>query len=247
MQLADEHIRRHDGYMELAFPHPDSPKMYLSLREAGSMSWKHPEGAANRRRLYSRIGIEEAVHAQIQEHTRSVHRPDAHTSTVPPVRVGDGLIQTEEGEWLSATAADCMPIWIWNPLSMRTALLHSGWKGTGILAEALKMLQTIDEQNYRSEEIRILLGPSIGSCCYQVDRERYELFRSLWGERAVVEGHNGFYLSLLDANRGLAEQAGIVYCYTYAPCTYCNREFGSFRREGAENFTSMLALSGYFQ
>lgn len=247
MKLAEEQVRRSSDYLELTFPHPDSPIFYLSLRQAGSMSFKHPNGAGNRRRLFDRIGIEAPVHALIQEHTRTIRRPDARTAVTPPARIGDGLLQTENREWLSVTAADCMPILIWNPLTMRIVLLHSGWKGTGILRHGLEELRRADEPNYRADQIRILLGPSIGSCCYRVDRERYEHFLSTWGSSAVFKQDGSFYLSLQDANYRIAEAAGIVHCYTYTPCTCCNREFGSFRREGAENFTSMLALSGYFQ
>lgn len=247
MQLPDQQILQRSNYIEMRFPHPDSPTLFLSLKGAGNMSWKSSEGVSNRQRLYSLLEIDAPVHGHIQEHTREVHTPDQRTSTSPPARIGDGLVQTERREWLSATAADCMPIWIWNPLSGRTALLHSGWKGTGILLDGLEAMQALDGPTYCAEEVRVLLGPSIGSCCYRVDRARYAQFSSLWGEKSVRYQNGEYYLSLLDANRRLAAEAGVGYCYHYSPCTRCNPEFGSFRREGPENFTSMLALSGYFQ
>lgn len=242
--LPESCVVRWENHLSFSFPEGDNPPfMALSLASAGSMSWKNPSGKANRRRLYRSLGLRGRVHAQYQEHTREISPTATATLRTPPVKRGDGLILAHEGDFLSVTAADCMPVWVWNRETGKIALLHSGWKGTGILAVALERMKSPGGPHM----FTVLLGPSIGSCCYRVDEERYRLFRESWGEGSVRDREGGLYLSLLDANRRIAESYGVQHCYSWSPCTVCNREFGSFRREGAENFTSMLALSGYLK
>jgi purine-nucleoside/S-methyl-5'-thioadenosine phosphorylase / adenosine deaminase len=242
--LPESCVGRREEHLRFSFPEGDgAPFMALSLAAAGNMSWKDPEGQANRRHYYRRLGLRGRVHAQYQDHTRKVAETGTASLRTPPVQRGDGLILANDGDFLSVTAADCMPVWIWNRETGRIALLHSGWKGTGILADALDLMKSPGGARMFS----VLLGPSIGSCCYRVDEERYRLFRERWGDASVRREDGVFYLSLLDANLRIAAEYGLEYCYAWSPCTVCNREFGSFRREGSENFTSMLALSGYFK
>lgn len=97
-----------------------------------------------------------------------------------------------------------------------------------------------------------VLGPSIRSCCYQVDEARAELFRSRWGEKSVIrrddqDGQARPYLDLLQANISLLADAGVEDLRVVDECTYCNTDHGSFRREGPELFTHMLAMIGYFK
>ena len=242
--LPESCVLRRKDHLIFSLPDTDAaPFMALSLVPAGSMSWKNPAGPANRRRFYRSLGLRGRVHAQYQDHTRVVAETCDATLRTPPDKRGDGLILAHEGDFLSVTAADCMPVWVWNRETGRIALLHSGWKGTGILAAAIERMESRGGPGM----LTVLLGPSIGSCCYRVDEERYSLFRECWGDDSVREDNGGLYLSLLDANLRIAAAYGVEECWSWSPCTVCNREFGSFRREGADNFTSMLALSGYFK
>jgi hypothetical protein len=243
--LPDSSILRKDDHIEFRLPFNDGnlPFLFLSTIKAGSMSWKDPRGPERRKHLYGRLGIEAQVHSQLQQHTKIVNPVSGKTSRNPPLKTGDGLIMPRGPGFLSVTVADCMPIYIWHRKSGEIMLLHSGWKGTGILAEALLRYSARE----RTEEIIVFLGPSIADCCYEVDRERYDLFRASFGERAVRQKEGRFYLSLLQANLGIAEELGIKSIFHYNPCTCCNMEFASFRRQGPERFSSMLALIGYFQ
>ena len=221
----------------------NSPFMAISLAAAGSMSLKAADGWANRKRLFAGLKLQGSVHALYQQHSRRILTAGPRSAVFPPLAAGDGLCLRSSTEYISVTAADCMPIWLWSEESTSLALLHSGWQGTGILSVAIEKLR-----RYASTgSMKVLLGPSIGSCCYRVEEERYRLFKNRFGAAAVRRDDGDCYLSLLGANRTIAAEYGIDRLYEYTPCTVCNPEFGSFRRQGAQNFTSMLALGAYFQ
>ena len=217
--------------------------MAISLAAAGNMSLMAVDGLANRNRLFTRLKLKAPVHALYQQHSRRIVNAGPRSAVYPPLASGDGLYLNSSREYVSVTAADCMPIWLWSEESTSLALLHSGWRGTGILAVAIDQLR----RHASPQTIKVLLGPSIGSCCYRVDEERYRLFLNRYGAAAVRREGGDRYLSLPGANRTIAAEYGIERLYEYTPCTVCKPEFGSFRRQGTRNFTSMLALGAYFQ
>jgi hypothetical protein len=166
----------------------------------------------------------------------------------------DGMLTDRRGDVLGVTVADCMPIYLFaaggrdaaeNGHAPVFGILHSGWKGTGIAAEALRMLET--ERGIAAHSVTAVLGPSIRSCCYRVDRERGEYFASSWGEEAVRRDGEAWYLDLVAANTGLLRSAGVEDIRVVDSCTMCEERFGSYRREGSEGFTHMLAMIGYFK
>lgn len=158
------------------------------------------------------------------------------------IRLGDADgILVQDDRWAPCvTVADCMPIWIWDRDQGWFGVLHSGWKGTGILSDTIKRLCF---QGSRSESIAVILGPSIGKCCYTVPEERAVAFESLFGRDSVCREHGVYTLDLRVANVNLAKKSGIQDILSVANCTSCNPALGSFRREGPARFTRMAALA----
>jgi copper oxidase (laccase) domain-containing protein len=169
-----------------------------------------------------------------------------------PVQTGSGFAPPP-GRGASVTVADCMPIWILDRASGAFGVLHSGWKGTGILAVAAEALR----KRFGSEpsSLSVILGPAIGACCYNVPEERAEGFAAEFGEDSVRREGDSFFLDLLAANLGLASRLGIGAVLAVEACTSCDLRFGSSRREGSANiiakggalgegpaFTRMMAL-----
>ena len=88
-------------------------------------------------------------------------------------------------------------------------------------------------------QLWVALGPSIGSCCYQVGREVGEPLFERWGDgRSTTwkrHGEKG-YLDLRAINRTQFIQAGVPdeQILNVGACTYCHPdEFTSYRREGS--------------
>jgi hypothetical protein len=175
-----------------------------------------------------------------QDHTKIVRVTDSITDISG--RSGDGLITSDPMSVLGVTVADCMPIFLWDPMTGARGLLHSGWKGTGILSVALDIL--IEKFTCEPENINVTLGPCIGVCCYAVPEERALLFREEFGRNAAVFKNEAWYIDLGAANQNILRKAGVHDVLTIDRCTACGGVFGSYRRQGKDKFTRMLALIG---
>jgi YfiH family protein len=219
---------------------PFSLPVHLTLRESGDMG---PSGAITQPRrdeVLRGLGIDPGGYITVKQvHSRKV--AVAGTARRPhPETEADGLMTNDRRLALGVTVADCMPIFLHDPQTGAFAALHSGWRGTGIVSDAVRLMQS--RFSVAPENLEALLGPSIRSCCYRVDEGRAALFSDLWGERAVVRRDDGPYLDLLQPNIDLLESHGVNRIAVAAECTACTCSLGSFRREGAERFTRMLAV-----
>lgn len=215
----------------------------MTTLAAGSMgaSWEpgHPGKLAVYNDLeidYSRILFVE------QKHTRRVERAEELGKALKgQLREADGIITQNPDDVLCVTAADCMPVFLYDSTEGVRALLHSGWKGTGIALQAVKKMRK--EYGCKPCNIEAVLGPAIESCCYNVEQARAEEFEAKWGIGSISLRDGQHYLSLREANRGMLESAGVGVIKSIDECTCCSRRLGSYRREGADFFTLMMVLS----
>jgi YfiH family protein len=232
------------------------PRALLSTLASGNMKLDQHEGNTARARLYVELGIEPSrVLSFHLKHSRRVITLKAKDSSDSPddrtaaIDNADGLIVVEKRLIPSVTVADCMPIWLFDTVGGAFGILHSGWKGTGILMEAVRAMR--DEWGSRPEDISVILGPSIGACCYAVPEQRALGFKAEFGEESAYMEESKhkvstFYLDLRAANVSLAARLGIGRLLDIRLCTSCSPFLGSYRRQGADSFTRMIALCGYF-
>lgn len=86
----------------------------------------------------------------------------------------DGHATNVPGEMLYVTIADCIPVYLVDPVAKAIALLHAGWRGTAgrILEEGVKGLF----QHAGSSATDIVMHCGIGICggCYEVGSEVME-------------------------------------------------------------------------
>ena len=256
----------------------------VSLRSAGDM--RQP-GAL--RDLLGQTGIAPRRLRRVsQVHSRHVVAAAACRRLAPPAvrrpavpgtawapAPADGLIAgpraAAAGVTLMVTAADCVPILIATP-GGAYALLHSGWRGTGIAETAVRCLQ--QRFGVSPGALSVVLGPAIGACCYQVDAARYRLFRDRYGAAAVRRDHGaqepppaaararidrepapsaghppprgrnrtGRYLDLHAANAILLRRLGVRDIRAVGDCTSCSRRLHSARRDGGGRRCRLMAV-----
>lgn len=220
----------------------DGPRAFLSPLAAGDMSLRTAEGNERRAAWLSRLGYRRAAAAPNMAHTRrALFCSHAGES---PAEEADGLVTGPEGPALVVTVADCMPIILYDPDSGAYAALHSGWKGTGIMAEGLRLLA--ERFGARPGRVSACFGPHIGSCCYAVDEARARAFAAEFGQASAERGEDGRHrLKLKEANLALAERLGLGRVAAADDCTACSPALGSYRRQGPEAFTRMAAVVGY--
>jgi hypothetical protein len=200
-------------------------------------------GEARREALFRQLGIDPGrVYALPQLHSTRIVRVGADSPERLAAGEGaDGLIADRPRAMLSVTVGDCLPIFLVHKRGRAFALLHSGWRGTGIAAEAVRLMET--EYGAPAHELTAVLGPGIGACCYAVEEARYETFRRRFGGRAVRADGGRFFLDLREANAGLLNGCGVEDVVASEECTACTPCLSSFRRDGPA-FSRMLAFIG---
>ncbi|AWB45355.1 peptidoglycan editing factor PgeF [Paenibacillus sp. CAA11] len=157
----------------------------------------------------------------------------------------DGLVTNVPGILLTSFYADCVPLYFLDPVHRVVGLAHAGWKGT--VGEIAAKMIAVMEQAYgsRREEIRTAIGPSIGSCCYEVDEAVITRVRPVLDQAGLQEiaaepvfresqNQGRKMLNLKELNRIIMIKAGIlpthIECTTW--CTSChNTHFFSYRKE----------------
>ncbi len=118
----------------------------------------------------------------------------------------DGHATMTPGILLSATVADCIPVYLLAPARRAVALLHAGWRGAsaGILDRAVDRLM----EHTGAQPSDIIMHCGIGICgrCYEVDSEVLQAF----GLRG--DGTGPWQLDLRErlASRGLSLGLGQV-------------------------------------
>ncbi|MBN1523583.1 MAG: polyphenol oxidase family protein [Spirochaetales bacterium] len=245
-------IKFHSGENHIEFTSfpalyaPEFPfRMILSLHKAGHMTLAREKDLSDRQNLFNSLAIgNRRIFSLTQVHSRDVVFTDVCGDDHGNNKGADGLITAEANAVLSVTVADCLPIFMWSSDYSVFALLHSGWKGTGIVIAALRKIR--QKFGIEASDIHCFIGPGIGDCCYAVPKERYDLFRKEYGDTAVSMHDSHFCLNLREANRLLLETAGIASLQIVNNCTCCSPQLGSYRRDGKEGFHNMMALFGRF-
>lgn len=251
----------------LSFQFPDltteqaavAPRAFLSTITAGKMRFRWDETNPLRDAYFARVLPAEKKLVPLELiHSRTVFCIESGSAT-PVLSLPDGSRVKEDGAQADGlitasrafvpviTVADCMPLWLYDPVTGVFGVLHSGWKGTGIAGEAVRFAQS--RFGAHSEDIRFVIGPHIEPCCYRVDNERADYFIREFGEVCVSDRtEEGSRLSLTEANKTVLERAGVLpeHILITGGCTSCFEENGahpyaSFRRQGPEKFAPMAA------
>jgi YfiH family protein len=160
--------------------------------------------------------------------------------TIKEAGEADGMITTATDIFLGVLTADCVPILFVAPKNKLVAAVHAGWRGTlaGIAEKAVRSFT--DQLHVAADEIEVALGPSVGSCCYEVKDDVAGPLLKRWGgiAQASIQKRDGkTFLDLRLLNRAVLAEAGILesnICQI-GPCTACSPDdFFSYRRERSE-------------
>jgi polyphenol oxidase len=210
-----------------------------SDRWDGGLNWSYSVGdeqgavAENRRRSLAHLGL--PLHSAVMAGLVHGNRVVAVTGEEGPgqdaVRLVpdcDALITDRAGLALVVTAADCVPVFLYDPVRRAVGAVHAGWRGTvaGICAAAVEAMA----ETYGCEpgEIHAAVGPSIGPCCYEVDEAVAGPVRAYYGKGDSSEGlllpgraPGKYMLDLWAANRQDLLRAGVLHVSVSGACTAC--------------------------
>ena len=142
----------------------------------------------------------------------------------------DVLATSLPGVALVVQTADCVPILLRGGGAVAAA--HAGWRGSAANA-ARAAVEALAQEGAAPESLEAWIGPSIGSCCYQVGGEVAAQFA---GEFARRDCAGKFRLDLKAVNVAQLEAAGVARgrISVHPGCTKCGGErYASYRRDGA--------------
>ena len=141
----------------------------------------------------------------------------------------DGLVTNVPGLVLAAFYADCVPLFLVDPVHRAVGLSHSGWKGT--VGKIGKRTVELMKEQYgpRPEDLTAAIGPSICQDCYEVSEDVIgqfqEAFEKTYWKEIFYEKPDGKYqLNLWRANELIFREAGLLpeRILTTDLCTCCN-------------------------
>lgn len=148
----------------------------------------------------------------------------------------DGLITQKKGIALCTYHADCVPIYFYDSIKEIIGVAHAGWKGT--LNNICEAMINAMVKNYDSniDNIFVAIGPSIGSCCYEIGQDVETLFMDKYSnnEGIIIKREDKTYLDLWEANKANLLRSGINYnnIFCSETCTACNIDtLHSYRKE----------------
>ncbi|MDD5674969.1 MAG: peptidoglycan editing factor PgeF [Chitinivibrionales bacterium] len=212
-----------------------------SLRPAGNMSLRHADASLsleNRRIFLSPLSInwQELVCAkQVHGDTiRIVDSKDAGKGARDyddAFEDTDGFITDQKNLPLAILTADCLTVFLHDPCRNVVGILHAGWRGSQkkITAGAITLMQ--QKFGVNPADILMYLGPSIRSCCCEVQETFKELFPG-----SVIQKEKRYYLDMPLVNKKQAIGLGVLdrHIFDIGRCTVCSgsgADFFSYRRE----------------
>lgn len=146
----------------------------------------------------------------------------------------DGLITNQKGIAIGVRTADCVPLLFYESESEIIAAVHAGWRGT-LKRIAQKAVEKIAKAGGKTENIIAAIGPHIGLCCYNIDKQCADRFVEEFGSDRLLIRKIGkvYYLNLMYANYKQLLESGVKkqnIDYQLF-CTKCQEDlFFSYRR-----------------
>ncbi len=195
---------------------------------------------ANRTTLRASIGVQR-IQWLTQVHGTRCLAADAATTVAAPE--ADAAWTCEAGLALAVLTADCVPVVLGHRRGTLVAVAHGGWRGlvSGVLERLVAALPAAPE------DLVAWLGPAIGPAAYEVGEEVASAVRALPDGDALAgaclrRGRPGrHYLDLFTLSECLLRRAGVPLVSTEALCTFSDRRFFSYRRDGATGRMATLA------
>lgn len=142
----------------------------------------------------------------------------------------DGLITNIPGIALGTFFADCVPLFVVDPVHKAIGMSHSGWRGTVHRMGKATLDAMEKEYGTKAKDVHVAIGPSICQECYEVSSDVADEFTEAFGnqgDRLLYKKENGKYqLNLQYANRLIFEEAGVLSEHIEETdlCTCCNPE-----------------------
>ena len=210
-----------------------------SIRAAFSLrSFRH-------KKLDDRLGLSTLVGLNPNHivNPKQVHSAEVKFVYTPgEIAATDALISKSNSIVLSIQVADCIPLFLADPLNGVIGLVHAGWRGVekGVIPGAVnRMVQNGGSR----KEIIAFMGPSIRQCCFEIGPEVSKKFPI----DCLINGNRDrsfLNLQQVATNQLIDSQVLDKNILSSEDCTKCNPDkYFSYRRSGSKA-GQMIAIIG---
>ncbi|EGT3614658.1 peptidoglycan editing factor PgeF [Clostridium perfringens] len=140
----------------------------------------------------------------------------------------DAIVTKDKNTLIGVFTADCVPVIAYDKEKEVIAAIHSGWKGT--YNKIVRNTCEYMKEKYGCENIKVIIGPHVRECCYEVSEELADKFREVFGKEVC----NGRMLNLEECVKiqlkGIVKEENIT---SVGICTYCEEkiEMHSYRQK----------------
>ena len=148
----------------------------------------------------------------------------------------DALITCQPNVGLVIFTADCTPVLLHDPVTGAVGAAHAGWRGTALGIAEKTVSAMVQAFGCKPENIRAAIGPNIGPCCFETDRDVPDAMVSALSQDAQEWIHpqgNKYYVNLKELNALWLRKAGVHTIDISPLCTACRQDlFWSHRKVG---------------
>ena len=152
------------------------------------------------------------VHGDRVMHVGESDRGRGALSYDDSIKETDALITDTPNLPLMLCFADCVPIFLVDPVNCAIGLAHAGWKGT-VKKIAAKTLDAMSNAfGTQPSECLIGIGPSIGACCYDVGENVEVECKKIFPEHVdelLINREGKVYFDLQRANEISLSEVGV--------------------------------------
>jgi purine-nucleoside/S-methyl-5'-thioadenosine phosphorylase / adenosine deaminase len=138
------------------------------------------------RRLAESVGARAvAMATQVHGRTVIVVRQDSKAPANRPE--ADAFVSDASDIAVAVRAADCVPLLMADRERGVVAAVHAGWRGTAARVALAAVEALAREFGSQPTDLVAAIGPSIGSCCYEVGSELVDAFAAAGHERYLID------------------------------------------------------------
>ena len=154
----------------------------------------------------------------------------------------DGLVTNVPDLYLAITIADCVPVFLFDPVHQCVAAVHAGWRGTHLNIVRNAVINMADSFRSTPADIKCYIGPCADVCCYEVGQDVAELFHAQYVVHRQEKKFINFKKMIKDSLSVMGVPESSIEIS--ASCTICGSSlFHSYRREG-KNSGRMMGMIG---
>lgn len=173
----------------------------------------------NYKNLYKILGLDysKLVKIEHQIHSNFVEKVDSENQSFTNI---DGLLTNKNGISLSLRFADCTPIYLYDIKRNVIGNIHSGWKGTVQKIAEIGVKKMIDNYNSNPKDIIACIGPAIGKCHFEVDKDVKNIFENTFDymnitdkiieKGEIKDGKQKYFIDTNLINRTMLENLGLL-------------------------------------